>query len=365
MEKIKDLNYNEINVSFIDEKLVDRDSYVVFENTIMDKNGKIINYWEKARNYITFLNNGDVIAVRSVNMSSQPIGRYTWDDETIWERKDITAHHEIELTDYGTVLTATKDVHIYMNRSMEFDTILELNISDGSDVSNYSTWEHLDELKQFYESLSYDNPTIDIPKPQGDYSKRYPGDYDYFHLNSISVIGENKNDGDFRFKKGNLIISLRTPNLVIILDKSTRKVVWYYGPGELEGQHNPIILPSGNMIIYDNGKPEPKGRNFTRIIEIDPTTKKIVWEYDGDFRADIVGTAQRLKNGNTMITHGTEANVFEITSSGEKVWEFWTPNRHLNRSEISNPYPFVYRAEVYPREFVDEIIKKVKKEKYS
>lgn len=363
-EKIKDLKYDKINVSFIEKSKVDRSAYIVFEGTIIDKDGKIINYWTDRKSYISLLDNGDIIAARNPHVLVQPIGRYTWDDETVWERDDLVVHHDIELTDYGTLLTATKEVYLYRNRLVEFDVILELNLTNGELISNYSTWDHLNELKPYYKPLHYDNPDKEIPLPKGDYSKRYPGDYDYFHLNSISIIQENKNENDIRFQKGNWLISLRTPNLVLILDKDTKEVVWTYGPEELEGQHNPIILPSGNMIIYDNGKPSPDGRNFTRVIEINPLNKEVVWEYNSSFMAAIVGTAQRLENGNTLITYGTEANAFEITSEGEKVWEFWTPNRYLNRSEISDPYNFIYRAEVYEKDYIDKIIKNVKKTKY-
>ncbi|MEK6889561.1 MAG: arylsulfotransferase family protein [Nanoarchaeota archaeon] len=358
--KINSLKYENINVSSINQNLTDNSSYIMFEDHIIDNQGNIINYW-KSRSFIKLLSNGDIIAQNSFN-SSDKLGRYTWDNEKVWE-VDTNIHHDIALTNYNTILTSTKEFHQYNNRSVEFDTIIEYDL-DGNYISNYSTWENLEELKRHYKTLPFDRPSsFQINKSNSTYSKKYPGDYDYFHLNSISVIGENTNSNDSRFKEGNWLISLRTPDLVIILDKDTKKVVWSYGPGILEGQHNPIILSSGNMIIYDNGG--KKERNYTRVIEINPINKEIVWEYkDKDpesFYAKIVGTAQRLSNGNTLITYGTEANAFEVTPSGEKVWEFWTPNRYLNRSTIPNPYSFIYRAEIIDKEYVDSIIEDIKK----
>ena len=38
-----------------------------------------------------------------------------------------------------------------------------------------------------------------------------------------------------------------------------------------------------------------------------------------------VSGAQRLKNGNTLVTEGATGRFLEVTSSGETVWEYWNP----------------------------------------
>jgi hypothetical protein len=35
--------------------------------------------------------------------------------------------------------------------------------------------------------------------------------------------------------------------------------------------------------------------------------------------------AQRLPNGNTLITEGMHGRIFQVTPSGEVVWEYLTP----------------------------------------
>ena len=37
------------------------------------------------------------------------------------------------------------------------------------------------------------------------------------------------------------------------------------------------------------------------------------------------GAAQRLPNGNTLITESERGRVFEVTPQKEIVWEFWNP----------------------------------------
>ena len=102
-------------------------------------------------------------------------------------------------------------------------------------------------------------------------------------------------------------------------------MVWSYGPGVLELQHTPTMLPNGRILIFDNGS----HRGYTRVIELEPKSREIVWEYRGSppesFFSKWRGIAQRLHNGNTLITESGRGHVFEITRAGEVVWEFWNP----------------------------------------
>ncbi len=61
-------------------------------------------------------------------------------------------------------------------------------------------------------------------------------------------------------------------------------------------------------------------------------TSRIVWEYPGDgvddpFKTYAMGDADRLPNGNTLVTSGSliatdsRSRIMEITPDGDKVWE--------------------------------------------
>jgi hypothetical protein len=94
-------------------------------------------------------------------------------------------------------------------------------------------------------------------------------------------------------------------------------------------------------LIFNNGI----GRNYSSIDEIAPpvdangnytigaTTAfgptSPTWTYVGTpttsfYSAEISG-AQRLPNGNTLITEGVKGNLFEVTSAGEIVWRYVNP----------------------------------------
>jgi outer membrane protein assembly factor BamB len=111
-----------------------------------------------------------------------------------------------------------------------------------------------------------------------------------------------------------------------VIDWDAKKVVWAWGQGEVSGPHDAVVLPSGNFLLFDNGL----GRGWSRIVELDPKTRKIVWEYRApqqeSFYSQTRGANQRLPNGNTLIAQSDSGRAFEVTRDGEIVWEFLNPN---------------------------------------
>ena len=85
------------------------------------------------------------------------------------------------------------------------------------------------------------------------------------------------------------------------------------------------MVENGNILIFDNGVE----RKYSRVIEIDPVTETIEWEYVADppksFYTFEKGSAQRLPNGNTLICDGDNGRAFEVTRRGEIVWEWLNP----------------------------------------
>lgn len=146
---------------------------------------------------------------------------------------------------------------------------------------------------------------------------------DVYHPNGIRVLDREVGAG----KPGHLLVCLRDLNLVAIVDPDREAVVWRWGTRELDLPHHPTVLGNGNILVFDNGFV----RKWSRVIEIDPATGQIVWEYRGEpresFFSDVRGSSQALPNGNVLITESTRGHVFEVTQTGEIVWEFWNPDR--------------------------------------
>ncbi len=216
---------------------------------------------------------------------------------------------------------------------------------------------------------------------------------DWMHINSMSALGPNKwfEQGDARFHPDNIIADGRETNIIFILDKKTGKIVWKLGPdydrtpeeraiGWIIGQHHAHMIPKGlpgegNILVFDNGGwagydvPNPGAptgnkaarRDYSRVLEIDPVARKIVWQYTpaegglliphdaSRFYSPFISGMQRLPNGNTMICEGSCGRVFEVTKEHETVWEYINPYKGKLM-----PLNMVYRAYRLPYSWVPQ-----------
>jgi hypothetical protein len=223
-----------------------------------------------------------------------------------------------------------------------------------------------------------------------------PEPYGYLEINDMQVLGPNRwfDSGDARFNPENIMVDSRKGNVVLILSRKTGKVVWRLGPvfpgseyspdqrisnkkvprpvDQISGQHNAHLIAegmpgAGNLLLFD----DEGGAGFppaalgiyagSRILEIDPVKKQIVWQYAGDdsgrpvwtFFSSFVSNAARLPNGNTQIDEGMNGRIFQITPNGDIVWEYVTP--YVGRSTVGGK-PFenslIYRAQPVPYDWV-------------
>lgn len=129
---------------------------------------------------------------------------------------------------------------------------------------------------------------------------------------------------------GQVLMSLRTTSGVIGVDRATGAVRLHLGADLLSHQHAPVPLDNGHILVFDNGNFRPGAHvAFTRVVEIDPRTREVVWQYTDDtvnlFYSPFMGNAQRLPNGNTHITESSTGRLFEVTREGEVVWEYILP----------------------------------------
>jgi hypothetical protein len=205
--------------------------------------------------------------------------------------------------------------------------------------------------------------------------------FDWLHINSADWLGPNKwfDAGDKRFAPDHVIISSRSANFLAIIGRDG-KTVWRMGPdtretpeqlaiGQIIGQHHAHLIPKGlpgegNLLVFDNGGSSgygaaspiaPEGVNInaratSRVMEIDPVTMKRIWMYNGaGFFSTNISGAQRLPNGNTLITEGAGGRVFEVTPDSKIVWEFMNQNGANGRPNT------VYRAYRVPYSWIPQL----------
>ena len=224
---------------------------------------------------------------------------------------------------------------------------------------------------------------------------------DWLHINCMSELGPNKwyDKGDERFNPKNIIFDSREASFLAIIEKETGKVVWRLGPdfqadektkaiGNIIGPHLTHMIPkglrgAGNILLFDNGggagygapdKNSKRGlktmiRDYSRVLEINPVTMQVVWKYTpteaglrigedaNHFYSPLVSGAQRLPNGNTLITIGVDGKIIEVTRDNELVWEYVMPYREawgIYRA-YRYPYDYVPQAEHSPEVAVEPV----------
>ena len=155
--------------------------------------------------------------------------------------------------------------------------------------------------------------------PESDAVCPFEGREQWLHQNALSLTAD-----------GDLLVSFRQIDTVGIVDRATGRFSWKWGPGEISHQHHPTWQPNGTVLLFDNG-PHRGGATYSRVIEVDPETDRVVWEYKGDpaisFYSYHISGAERQPNGNTLICEGAPGRIFEVTPDGDIVWEYVNPHR--------------------------------------
>lgn len=157
---------------------------------------------------------------------------------------------------------------------------------------------------------------------------------DVLHANTIEILPAHPHG---LWDQGDVLISLRNLNLIAAVNLPAQAVRWWWGPGHLSGQHQPSALPGGTVLVFDNG--QTIGRS--RVLEVDPTTGAIVWQYTADppqtlFSA-MAGGCEQLPGGTVLISDAQAGRALEITRAGQTVWavQIHTPHRPTtSRCEI-------------------------------
>jgi hypothetical protein len=384
---------------------------------LLDMNGRVVRHWpgiDVMPGPFRILPGGyivggtterrphqEAVALRQLDFEGNEVWRFDRTEqvelesgETVWAARQ---HHDWQregssvgyyspvaepLVDRGrTLILAHKNVMRpkITDKRLEDDYLLEVSW-DGEVLWDWLASDHVEEFgfSQDARNAIYRS----VPFSEARQSA------DWIHINAASWLGPNPwyDAGDTRFHPDNVMISMRGANIIAIIDRDGH-VVWRMGPdyretpalaalGQIIGQHHPHIIPeglpgAGNLLVFDNGgaggygfanPASPNGinavqRDYSRVLEVNPTTFEKVWEYSIGaterfrFFSHYVSSAQRLPNGNTMIVEGADGRIFELTQEGEIVWEFVSPYFAENPPTRNH----MFRAYRVPYEWVPQL----------
>lgn len=320
------------------------DDYIYYGGKLIDRNGSIVHSWPYI--YAGIILN-DSTYVAQFEFEAEKWGRFHFNGTPMWII-DERIHHDITFSPWGTLFVLSMQVVEYNGRKVEFDVIKEYSL-DGEYLGNFSLWENFETFHAFHPPTQLDKPAgMELPENHEMNESNWGGDYQYYHMNNLEFVPENDMAGVHpAFNEGNWILTFRHGHLVFIIDKDTKEVLWYFGISAIEGPHAGQMLPSGNVMIFDNGRL----RNWSRVIEVNPVDLSIEFEYKADdFYTLSQGWAEKTSNGNYLITETEKGRVFEITPEKEIVWEYWHPEI------VEGNRTTVYRARPYDKEFIDGFI---------
>lgn len=314
---------------------------------LLNMSGDIVHRWRldggRAKGgapRVRLLPTGHLLVLRSAGLRNTGYAEeYDWGGNLVWEYRpegDRWPHHDIEKTAAGNTLLICREPvpeHIRCRakeperrEKLFADVILEVS-PDKQVVWEWRQDEHLDINLRVRVAAPVDwwagpeNNTL----------------VDWTHTNTLQAIPENPwyDAGDERFRPGNLLMSLRQLDRLLLVDRETKNIVWEYTgdyKGGLSGQHDSHLLEkelpgAGNILVFDNGASPTTDLSHcgcSYVLEINPVTKEVVWVYDQreHFHSNFTSSCQRLPNGNTLILEAAHRRLFEVTPAGETVWEY-------------------------------------------
>lgn len=327
---------------------------------LIDMEGHVVHKWDTEYTpglYGMLLPNGNLLrggqpanAPVSIGGTGGIIQELDWNGKVVWEYKLLTPtevqHHCFVRIPNGNTLilawefksideaiakgrdpntmTASTFARGKWHRGFWVDFVREVN-KEGKTVWEWHAWDHLGKGPNKLDI------NFALPKPTGEI---YP-DFDWSHFNTVDYIPQTDQ----------VILNSRNLSETYLVNHKTGQIEWRWGnpsaygqgrkPGwyddgdqKLFGSHHASALENGNIQIFDNGSERPEG-NRSAVVEVDPKTNKVVWEYHSkdstSFFSYRQGSAQRLPNGNVLVTSTQHGHIFEVTPKKEIVWDYVVP----------------------------------------
>src|SRR5262249_14689975 len=135
---------------------------------------------------------------------------------------------------------------------------------------------------------------------------------------------------------GNYVVSFQGMDEVTKIDATTGAVVWRLGGRHNQftiaddpmkgflGQHDVQLLANGNVLMLDDhfrGAPGP-ARAVEYRLDTQAMVAQLVWQYRpaNPVISPIMGSAQRLPGGGTLVGFGAAARVDEVQADGTVLW---------------------------------------------
>ena len=323
------------------------------------------------------------------------VERLSWDSQIEWEWYYVgdsrRSHHDIEPLPNGNLLMiaweykseteshdAGRDPDKMSQNALWPDHIIEVEPSgadQGTVVWEWHIWDHLiqnfDSTKDNYGVVADHPELLDVNFADSAGANKYKSDW--MHCNGI----------DYNPILDQIALSCKNTNEIYIIDHSTTTEeaashsggnsgkggdILYrwgnpeaYGAGtpedqQLFGQHDVQWIQegrpgAGDLSLFNNGNGRSIGYSSVDVISPPlsngeyvivpgsawgPAAPTWTWDQGTDMYGTSISGAERLENGNTLVTWGQRGTFYEVNLEGEIVWKYINPvigNGPMNQGE--------------------------------
>jgi hypothetical protein len=254
-------------------------------------------------------------------------------------------HHSVERAEGGGFWVPGRRVQLsgqsafppFEPRYVE-DTILRVS-DDGRVVSEVSV-----------PGILYKNGLEAVLTAGVRFARDMEWDEELVHLNKIAELPSSIAADFPMFEAGDLALSSRDQNLVMVVDKTMTRVKWWK-IGPWLRQHDPEFKAGGTLVIFNNNVYEttptdPKtGPWRSHIVETNPATgelKVVFGEKPGQELLTVIrGKIDLTPRGGMLITEFEGGRILETDANGKVVWEYV---RHYDAESLAE----LTEARLYP-----------------
>jgi len=350
---------------------------------LIDNYGRVVHTWEagyRPNLSVYLLSDGSILRTTKITAATErAVQKIAWDGDLLWQYQFDAQHHDIEPLPNGNVLILAgddmidvvaiaegRDPSLISSSVVRLEQILEVEPTYPSGGNIVWEWHLKDHLIQDFDVSKSNYGVVGDHPELVDFNFAESGAEDWVHVNAVAYNPE----------LDQIIMCGRVPSEFWVIDHSTTTaeaadhtggncgmggdILYRWGNPQsyragtstdqmLYYQHDAHWIPAGhpgegNILIFNNesGYPDDYSSVDELISPLDmggcypmPATgtahgpSDLTWTYTADTPTDFfsskISSAQRLLNGNTLVCAGNGGRFFEVTATGDMVWEYICP----------------------------------------
>ena len=278
--------------------------------------------------------NGDLVVTyqgRNTYPYGVGIARFDKDSNLLW-RLENNSHHWLSVDGQGRIYTSVfrprpapvavggKRLQISCRGGQVYEDVIVILDADGTELDSFSLLDAF--VDSGYTGLVYQGKYPDTGLPVN-YEECDPT-----HLNDVRVISAADAATSELLEAGDLLVTLRSNNLVAVIDPVSRRIRWV-SAGRVVLPHSPRYLGDGTVLVFDNlgGEAANGGSRLRRIDMLTDEAETVFPPADGsvtDFFSETAGMISvNAARDRALVSLTRQGRTLEIDlASGELLWEY-------------------------------------------